>query len=149
MRRTCLSNETPDSSPLMNFLVNIDVDDLDKAIRFYSAAFNVTIGRRFGRVVEMLGSSTSIYLLEKPAGSKASGTTSQRRTYDRHWTPIHLDFVVEEIDPAVESAIAAGARLEKPVAAHKWGKIALMVDPFGNGFCFIQFVGRGYDELVS
>ena len=32
----------------MNMLVNLDVDDLDKAIAFYSQAFGLTVGRRFG-----------------------------------------------------------------------------------------------------
>lgn len=133
----------------MNFLVNIDVDDLEKAIRFYSSVFALKIGRRFGGVVEMLGSSASIYLLEKSPGTQTSNATQQQRSYERHWTPIHLDFVVEEIEPAVQGAISAGAHLEKPVTAHKWGKIALMADPFGHGFCFVQFLGRGYDEIVD
>jgi predicted enzyme related to lactoylglutathione lyase len=132
----------------MNLLVNLDVDDLEKAIGFYSSAFELKVGRRFGTSgVEMLGSSAPIYLLVKPGGTPASDTTSQRRSYERHWTPVHLDFVVEDIESAVQKAIAVGARLEKPVATHKWGKLALMADPFGHGFCFIQFLGRGYDEI--
>jgi len=62
--------------------------------------------------------------------------------------PMHLDFVVDDIGPAVGKAVSLGARLEKPVATHKWGKLALMADPFGHGFCFIQFLGRGYDEIA-
>jgi predicted enzyme related to lactoylglutathione lyase len=134
----------------MNFLVNLDVDDLEKATRFYSAAFGLTVGRRFGAFgVEMLGSSAPIYLLVKPAGTPASDASSQRRSYDRHWTPVHLDFVVEEIEAAAKKAVAAGARLEKPVATHPWGQLALMADPFGHGFCFVQFIGRGYDEVTA
>jgi uncharacterized glyoxalase superfamily protein PhnB len=57
--------------------------------------------------------------------------------------------VVEEIETAVKEAIAAGAQLEEPIATHKWGKLALMADPFGHGFCFIQFLGQGYDEIAS
>jgi predicted enzyme related to lactoylglutathione lyase len=134
----------------MSFLVNLDVDDLEKAIAFYGSAFGLQVGRRFGAFgVEMLGGSAPIYLLVKPPGTPASETTSQRRSYERHWTPVHLDFVVDEIEPAVERAVAAGARLEMPIATHKWGKLALMADPFGHGFCFIQFLGRGYDEITQ
>ena len=97
----------------------------------------------------MLGSSASIYLLVKSSGTSASDTTSQRRSYQRHWTPVHLDFVVEKIEPAVQRAVLAGARLEQPIATHKWGKLALMADPFGHGFCFVQFLGRGYDEIAE
>lgn len=132
----------------MDLLVNIDVDDIEKAIRFYRAAFGLHIGRRFGvSGVEMLGSSVPIYLLVKQAGTPASRMTPQVRTYERHWTPAHLDFVVDEIDGAVQQAVQVGARLEKPVATHAWGKLALMTDPFGHGFCFVQFLGRGYDEI--
>ncbi len=134
----------------MNLLVNIDVDDLEKATRFYTSAFGLRVGRRFGSFgVEMLGTSAPIYLLVKAPGSPPSPATTQIRNYSRHWTPVHLDFVVEQIEPAVEKAVAAGARLENPVAAHRWGKLALLADPFGHGFCFVQFLGRGYDEIAS
>ena len=57
----------------MNMLVNIDVEDLEKAVRFYTAAFGLRIGRRFGSFgVEMLGSSAPIYLLVKAAGTAAA-----------------------------------------------------------------------------
>jgi predicted enzyme related to lactoylglutathione lyase len=134
----------------MQILVNVDVDDLNKATQFYKVAFGLKIGRRFGgNGVEMLGSSAPIYLLVKAAGTSAAGVTTQCRTYDRHWTPVHLDFVVEEMEPAVRRAMDAGARLESPVSTHTWGRLALMADPFGNGFCFVQFLGRGYDEIAQ
>ncbi len=133
----------------MNFLVNIDVDDLEKAVEFYQAAFGLTVGRRFGAAgVEMLGGPAPIYLLLKADGTAASAAAAQLRHYDRHWTPVHLDFVVHEIEPAVHTAVAAGARLEAPISAARWGKLALLADPFGHGFCFVQFVGRGYDEIA-
>lgn len=134
----------------MNFVVNLDVDDLDKAVRFYGSAFGLKVGRRFGTFgVEMLGDSAPIYLLVKSPGTPASDTTSQRRSFERHWTPVHLDFVVDEIEPAVQRAVLAGARLERPIVTHKWGKLALMADPFGHGFCCVQFLGRGYDEIAQ
>jgi predicted enzyme related to lactoylglutathione lyase len=134
----------------MNRLVNIDVDDLDKAIGFYTAAFGLQVGRRFGKAgVEMLGGSAPIYLLVKPAGTPASAGSTQLRSYERHWTPVHLDVVVDEIDAAVQRALGAGAHLEKPVAVNTWDSLALMADPFGHGFCLVQFHGRGYDEIAN
>jgi lactoylglutathione lyase len=62
---------------------------------------------------------------------------------------VHLDFVVEDIAAAVERATAAGAKLEGPVKASDWGDLALMSDPFGHGFCLIEFRGRGYDEIAT
>jgi len=60
-----------------------------------------------------------------------------------------LDFVVPEIQSAVVQARNAGARLEGEVRTHNWGRIAVMADPFGHGFCLIEFLGRGYDEIAS
>ena len=132
----------------MDLQVNLDVDDLDKAVRFYSSALGLKVGRRLGAFgVEMLGSSVPIYLLVKSPETPASETTAQTRSYVRHWTPVHLDFVVDEIESAVQRGIEAGARLEQPITTHEWGKLALMADPFGHGFCFVQFLGRGYGEI--
>ena len=134
----------------MQILINVDVDDLDKATHFYQSAFGLNVGRRFGTDgVEMLGSSAPIYLLAKAAGTAASGSTPVRRSYARHWTPVHFDFVVADIESAIQQAVAAGAQLESAVSTHKWGRLALMVDPFGHGFCFVQFLGRGYDEITG
>ena len=134
----------------MDLLVNVDVDDLDAATRFYGAAFGLTVGRRFGAVgVEMIGSSAPIYLLSKPAGTVPAPEVQAGRDYARHWTPVHLDFVVEDVDAAVARAVEAGARLERPVSSSAWGRLAVMADPFGHGFCFVQFVGRGYDESTQ
>lgn len=136
--------------PAVDLLINIDVPDIETAERFYCSAFGLVVGRRFSSAgVELRGRSAPIYLLRKDEGSRASGATDRIRRYDRHWTPVHLDFVVEDIDLAVECALAAGATLEKPVDMHAWGKLALMADPFGNGFCFVQFTGRGYDEIAE
>ena len=101
----------------MQVLINVDVDDLDKATHFYATAFGLKAGRRFGADgVEMLGSSAPIYLLVKAAGTAASSTTTLCRSYGRHWTPVHLDFVVEEIESAVRQAVDAGARLESAIS---------------------------------
>lgn len=130
-------------------MVNIDVDDLDKAVDFYRTAFGLRLGRRFSdAVAEMLGGSAPVYLLLKLPGTPASAGTAQHRTYGRHWTPVHLDFVVEDIEAAVRAARSAGAALEGDVETHKWGRLALMADPFGNGFCLIQFTGKGYAEVA-
>jgi hypothetical protein len=61
---------------------------------------------------------------------------------------VHLDFVVPDLEAAVKVAVSAGAGLEREPEIHKWGKIALLADPFGHGLCLIEFVGRGYDEIA-
>lgn len=133
----------------MDLLVNVDVDDLERAVSFYTAGLALRIGRRFGADgVEMVGASAPIYLLRKPVGSFASTGSPHVRDYARHWTPVHLDFVVPDIDAAVARALSAGATLEQSPEAKRWGKLAMLADPFGHGFCFVEFAGRGYDELL-
>jgi predicted enzyme related to lactoylglutathione lyase len=132
----------------MDSLVNIDVDDLSKGTAFYQQAAGLRLGRRFGSLgVEMLGTSSAIYLLVKPEGTRPSTSTDEVRRYQRHWTPVHLDFVVSELEAAVSRTIEAGATIEGEIQTHNWGCIARMADPFGHGICFIQFPGRGYDEI--
>lgn len=134
----------------MNLLINIDVDDLPRAERFYTAAFGLRPGRRFGDdALELLGGTAPVYLLAKAAGSAAVPDGGATRDYARHWTPVHLDIVVEDLDAALARALAAGARLERPVAQQRWGRLALLADPFGHGFCLLQFLGRGYDEIAD
>jgi lactoylglutathione lyase len=133
----------------MELLVNIDVDDLARGIAFYCDGFGLRVGRRFGDgAAELLGGSSKIYLLTKAAGT--IGAPGAARTYDRHWTPVHLDLVVEgDLEAAVERARAAGAVVEQPIASHAWGRIAMLADPFGHGICLLQFSARGYDAIAT
>ena len=137
----------------MEILLNIDVDDLDKAVAFYERALGLRAGRRLfdGSVAEMLGGSSPIYLLAKAAGSSAAPGDLARRDYARHWTPVHLDFVVERIAFAVERAVGAGAKIEQAVKTFPWGKLAVLSDPFGHGFCLIEFAHKEtrYDAVNS
>jgi len=134
----------------MEILVNIDVDDLPRAERFYCRAFGLRPLRRFGaNGVELVGASACLYLLCKPAGSRPAPAVRQPRDYARHWTPVHLDFVVEDADAAVARAVAAGATLEGAPESHPWGRIAHLADPFGHGLCIVQFTERGYDTIAT
>jgi len=134
----------------VKLLINIDVDDLEKGVAFYQSAFGLRLRRRLfgGTVAEMIGASSNVYLLTKPSGSSASPNVSLPRDYRRHWTPVHLDFEVEDVEAAVQRALAAGAKLEDTVQTFPWGRIAKMSDPFGHGFCILQFIGGGYDEVA-
>jgi len=134
---------------MISLIANIDVPDLEAAIEFYRRALGLRLGRRLfeGTAAEMLGAASPIYLLAKPAGSAANGAATAHRDYRRHWTPIHVDVAVEDVTAAVRQAQAAGATLEGEIQSYPWGRMATMCDPFGHGFCFVQFVGRGYDEV--
>lgn len=130
-------------------LVNVDVGDLDLATRFYCTAFGLTVGRRFEGAVELHGLPSPLYLLHHgPGTSPLPGEPRRRRNYARHWTPVHLDFVVDDIHAALDRALNAGATLDRPVTSHAYGDIATLSDPFGNGFCLLEFNARGYDAIT-
>jgi lactoylglutathione lyase len=132
----------------IRLLVNIDVDDLPRATAFYTAAFGLTVGRRFGpHAVELNGGDSAVYLLAHQAGSPGAG--GEQRRYTRHWTPVHLDIVVDDVEAALARATAAGAVAEGAIKTHSWGRIVTVADPFGHGICLLQFLNRGYDEIAD
>lgn len=132
----------------LDLLVNIDVPDLAIAEAFYCDAFGLTVTRRFDDGgVELSGLPVRLYLLVKAAGSLGAGVDHRR--YERHWTPVHFDLVTDDLDAALSRALGAGASLDKEPATHSWGRIAMLADPFGNGFCLLQLLGRGYDEIAA
>lgn len=134
---------------MSKLLINIDVPDLNEAVEFYQQALSLRIGRRLGEgAVELLGLPSPVYLLQKDAGSFPFIDATQVRSYERHWCPVHLDFVVDDIYEARKNLISAGAKEESPIEIKKWGKIAMFQDPFGHGLCVIEFVGKGYDEIL-
>jgi predicted enzyme related to lactoylglutathione lyase len=130
-------------------LVNVDVPDLERAIAFYTQALALRLRRRLGPdVAELEGAPVPFFLLRTDAGEPAFAG-GPPRDFARHWTPVHLDFLVPALEPALARAEAAGARRDGPVREHGWGRIAVLADPFGNGFCLLQLVGRGYDLLET
>ncbi|TJY62006.1 VOC family protein [Sinimarinibacterium sp. CAU 1509] len=134
----------------MDLIANIDIDDLARGIRFYCDGLGLSVRRRFGESgVELEGASAALFLLVKPVGSRPLPQGDARRDYQRHWTPVHLDFVVEDLDGAIERALAGGGALESAQKTHRWGRIAQLSDPFGHGICLIQFLNRGYDEIAA
>ena len=132
----------------MKLLLNIDVPDLAAAQRFYGDAFGLRPGRHFGEdALELLGAEVPIYLLHKAAGTPGAGIAL--RDYMRHWSPLHCDLVVDDLDASLIRAVAAGAIQEGAVREAGWGRIVQLADPFGHGWCLLQFEGRGYDEIAT
>ncbi len=129
----------------MRVIVNIDVPELTPAIGFYTAALGLTLNRTIeGDVAELTGASSVIYLLQNPAGSPAVATLSLARDYNRHWTPVHMDFVVDDLAEATKRAMAAGAVRESECVEWNGSKCITFSDPFGHGFCLIEFMDETY-----
>src|SRR5690606_5501234 len=120
----------------MKILINIDVPELGPAIDFYSSALSLHLSRTIDDdVVELTGASSTLYLLRKPAGSKPINARADSRHYARHWTPVHIDFVVDDVEVAAKRAIEAGAVQESECVQWMSSKCISFADPFGHGFC--------------
>jgi predicted enzyme related to lactoylglutathione lyase len=133
----------------MNLRICIDVPDMPRAIAFYRDGLGLSVGRRYrDDWTEMLGGPAPLDLLKQAAGTKPSPNAAAVRSYERHWTPVHLDFVVDDLDAVLAAATKAGATVDHPPKERPYGRIAVLADPFGNGFCLLQMRGRGYDEML-
>lgn len=132
-------------------IVNIDVPNLEAGITFYRDGLQFGLVRKLfdGAVAEMTLDGETIFLIENENGSKAVSTMDIRRDYNDHWTPIHLDIAVDSLENATARAINAGAKQTKPPSKQVFGKIAPMRDPFGHGFCLIEFSAEGYSAAES
>lgn len=131
----------------MDTIVNIDVPDLEPAVEFYRSAFGLKLSRILDDdVAELVGASSRIYLLKNRAGSTPTKSAETTRTYARHWTPVHMDFVVDKLPSATQRVIEAGAIRESDTVEWRESKCITFSDPFGHGFCLIEFAREAYSD---
>ena len=117
----------------------VDVPDLARGIRFYADAFGfIKVSEPYPGVAMLEAGAAAITLLEKSEQSRPSPNTCDVRHYDRHWTPVHLDFHVDDVKSALEKALRAGAIQEQFFDNPEHGSAAICADPFGNGFCLLE-----------
>jgi predicted enzyme related to lactoylglutathione lyase len=123
---------------LMKVTVSIDVPTLDEGLAFFGGVFGFveTARPHPGYAILSLGEAT-IGLLAKEAGSSPAAGSSDIRSYKRHWTPVHVDFRVEDFDATLERALEEGAKLEQVHRLTGFPPVAFCSDPFGHGFCLI------------
>lgn len=129
----------------MRTIVNIDVPEIEPAVAFYTAAFGLIHNRMLDDdVAELTGGSSTLYLLAAQPDSAPAASATDTRHYSRHWTPVHLDFVVDDIDTAAERVLEAGAVRESECVEWRGSKCITFSDPFGHGFCLIEFENATY-----
>ncbi len=117
----------------LRIAITVDVPDMAEGLRFYGAAFGFEEVARPAPMYAMLQSGAArIALMEKPEGSvPAKGSDG------RHWTPVHLDFHVDDFEAALARAVDAGATMEERFDMEGRPPVAFCSDPFGHGFCLI------------
>lgn len=116
--------------------VSIDVSDLTRATAFYVEALSCELKTRYSDTWAVLTiRGLDIHLLEKRAETIAAA--DEKRHYERHWTPVHLDFSVDNVEFAMKTVKQAGGSVDQYIAGES-ADIAHCADPFGNGFCLIR-----------
>ena len=122
----------------MRYSVSIDVPSLEQGLEFYGKAFGF---KEVASPVETYSVAKSgnaqIGLMQKAAGSNPAPGSDDVRRYDRHGTPVHIDFQVEIFEEVLAAALDAGAICEQKFQSEEHPSLAFCSDPFGNGFCII------------
>jgi catechol 2,3-dioxygenase-like lactoylglutathione lyase family enzyme len=123
----------------MNYSVSIDVPKLDEGLRFYRDALRLAeVARPVATYVVLKCGNSQIGLVEKSAGTKPAKGADDVRRYERHWTPVHIDFHVDDFEDFLAKALNAGAKCEQKFeGGGARPPIAFCCDPFGNGFCIV------------
>lgn len=119
--------------------VSVDVPSLEEGVRFYAEAFGFNkVSEPVPGVVVLRAGASEICLLEKKPGSSPAPGIREGRHYGRHWTPVHMDFHVDDLRSTLAKAVEAGARQEQLFAGPGHPAVAFCSDPFGHGFCLIE-----------
>ena len=113
------------ASPRMAF------KDVAKAIEFYKTAFGAKetfrfeTGKGIAHAEIMIGDSVVMLAEEWPEGGRFSPETTGN-------SPVAMTIQVPDVDAFAERAIAAGAKLQRPIADQFYGRRdANLIDPFG------------------
>lgn len=118
--------------------VCIDVSEMEKAIQFYTKALGCELVQKKEQYTELVADGLTIYLAENATGTNPLINGQAVRSYDRHWTPVHLDIHVSDLARCVSLIEELGGVKEEEKTGD-WGAVAFCADPFGNGFCVMQY----------
>ncbi|MDP9090594.1 MAG: VOC family protein [Pseudomonadota bacterium] len=122
----------------MKVTVSIDVPSIEEGLKFFGEAFGfVESSRPHPGYAILTAGESSIGLLAKPARSSSAKGTDDVRKYGRHWTPVHIDFRVDDFDVTLKAALEAGAKAEQVHRVSGYPPVAFCSDPFGHGFCIV------------
>lgn len=122
---------------MIKISVSIDVANVKEGEDFYIEALGCKKLRDQGSMSVISAGNCDIYLQANESGTQPIPSEAVKRDYSRHWTPVHLDFLAENVDEIVEKILKLGGQHEGGESGD-WGAIAYCADPFGNGFCVIN-----------
>jgi predicted enzyme related to lactoylglutathione lyase len=131
---------SPETRPIARPSVHlsIDVPNLEAGLRFYGNVFGFREkARPFPTMAILDANNLTVCMHEKEARTKSSPGGSDVRRYERHWTPVHVDVHVEDLDAVLEKIRAEGGLVETEFRTEGPMPVAFCSDPFGHGLCVI------------
>jgi catechol 2,3-dioxygenase-like lactoylglutathione lyase family enzyme len=106
------------------------VDDVDAAVRFYTAHFGFGLLSQAGRVFADVQRGDLRLLLSGPESSARRPMADGTKPVPGGWNRIH--FVVDDLDSEIARLQAAGLQPRNDVVRGPGGAQVLFVDPSGN-----------------
>jgi catechol 2,3-dioxygenase-like lactoylglutathione lyase family enzyme len=113
-------------------LVNVRymVDDVEKAVDFYTSVFGFTVRTNFAPAFADVVRGNLRLLLSGPKSSAGRPMPDGRTPEPGGWNRIH--FIVDDIDAEVERLRAADVKFRNEVISGPGGRQILLEDPAGN-----------------
>jgi catechol 2,3-dioxygenase-like lactoylglutathione lyase family enzyme len=122
----------------MSYSATIDVPDLEAGVAFYAGLFGFTeTARPLPTLAVLDADGQSLLIFQKEPGSHPVKNALIARDYARHWTPVHLDFHIEDVKAMLPELARLGGTLEELHELPGRPTVAFCADPFGHGFCLI------------
>jgi catechol 2,3-dioxygenase-like lactoylglutathione lyase family enzyme len=106
------------------------VDDVEKAVDFYTTVFGFTVRTNFAPAFADVVRGNLRLLLSGPKSSAGRPMPDGRTPEPGGWNRIH--FIVDDIDAEVERLRAAGVTFRNEVISGPGGRQILLEDPAGN-----------------
>jgi len=117
------------------------VEDLDRALRFYTEVLGLSLGHRSGDYAQLDTGATRLGIYTRSAMAKTLGMSLEAPTSKA--PGFEIGFKVADVDAAFSELLAGGASPVVPPTDRFWGqRTAYVRDPDGHLIELAQDLGR-------
>lgn len=107
------------------------VEDLERAVRFYTEVLGLRLGHRAGEYAQLTTGATRLGLYSRAAMAKTLGLPLEAPAW--HAPAFELGFKVDDVDASFTELVKRGATPVTPPVTRPWGqRTAYVRDPDGT-----------------